>query len=143
MKRIYRGLKRHGHEALRQHVLHIAHLGRERHGPIDGPEALARLLADRDCVRFETRLAFDAAPLPPGLFADAVQAEDQRFTLYVHPVFRDRPEDLPWLVAYHVPSICYGRMASCDDAEAFGAALLGVSTEVYYQRVCALAELTT
>lgn len=142
MKRVYRGLKRYGHEALRAHVLQIADLGRQRHGPIEGPGALAALLADRDCVRFETDLVFDAAPLEPGLFADSVAGEGQRLTLYVHPLFRDRPADLPLVVAYHIPSICYGKMASSDDAEAYGARLLDLEVDDYYARLCQLAELT-
>lgn len=142
MRRVYRGLKRYGHEALRAHVLQIADLGRQRHGPVKDPVALAALLMDRDCVRFETELVFDDAPLAPGLFADVVAKGDQRRTLYVHPIFRERPADLPLVVAYHIPSICYGKMASSDDAEAYGARLLDLEVDEYYARLCSLAELT-
>lgn len=143
MKRIYRGLKRYGHEALRGHVLQTAEKARALHPALGSSESLRALLSDNEVVRFETQLVFDAARLEPGQFAESVsepQEGGQQFTLYVHPDFEGRGEDLVCLVAYHIPSINYGKMASNEDAEAFGATLLGLEVDDYYARVCKLAD---
>ncbi len=143
MKRNFRGLKRHGHEALRGHVLQTAEKARARHPALGSPESLRVLLLDAEVVRFETQLVFDASRLEPGQFAESVSElldGGQRFTLYVHPHFEARGTDLVCLVAYHIPSISYGKMASSADAEAFGATLLGLEVDDYYARVCKLAD---
>ncbi len=143
MKRVYRGLKRYGHEALRGHVLQTAQEGRSRHPDLSAPGAVLALIQDEAVVRYPTDLVFDASRLSPGFFAEV---EAQRAsgtgtaTLIVHPHFEGRGLDLAYLVAYHVPAINYGKMASHEDAEAFGATLLGVDVETYYARVCALAD---
>lgn len=143
MKRVYRGLKRYGHEALRGHVLQTAQNGRSRHPDLSTPEAVMALVKDDAVVRYPTALEFDADRLSPGFFAEV---EAQRAsgtgaaTLIVHPHFEGRGLDLAYLVAYHIPAINYGKMASHEDAEAFGAKLLGVDVQTYYARVCALAD---
>jgi hypothetical protein len=94
-------------------------------------------------VRFPTALAFDAARLQPGEFAWAAPRGErpaQGFTLFVHPHFEQRPEALPALIAYHVPSINYLDVVTGREAELFGAALLGLEIDDYYQRICALAD---
>ena len=58
----------------------------------------------------------------------------------MHPLFENRPDDLPLLVAYHVPSINYLDVATHVEAELFGAALLGLSVDDYYARLCELAD---
>jgi len=43
-------------------------------------------------------------------------------------------------VLYQLVVVNYGEFASADDAEIFGAAVLGLSKEDYYQGVCELAD---
>jgi hypothetical protein len=47
---------------------------------------------------------------------------------------------VPALVLYQLVLVNYGDFASPDDAEAFGAAALGISREAYYQMVCQAAD---
>ena len=134
---------RDGQEALRDHLIEKALLARSRYGPAIDSRAMRRLLADSEIVRFPAEIAFDAAPLRAGEFAWAMPRGDAPaagFTLVIHPHFRDRPEVLPYLAAYHVPSICYLDIATHEEAELFGATLLGLDVDVYYERLCALAD---
>lgn len=129
--------------ALRDHLLAKAAEARGRTGgPIDGPGML-RLLEDRAVVRYPTGVRFDAGSLQPGEFAHAEPlGEHPRdgFCITVHPVFERRPEAWPFLLAYHIPPINYGDIASAEDCELFGAALLGLDQETYYQALCGLAD---
>lgn len=130
-------------QALRGHVVELAHKARARHGPVFDRAALDALLADGDCVRFGARIVFDASRLLPGEFAHAERRGEgpgEGFDLVVHPRFEGRDADLPLLVAYHIVSINYLDVAAHEEAELYGAALLGLDVEDYYQRVCALAD---
>jgi len=132
-----------GYEALRGHVVEKALAARRKHGPEIDAASLARLLADKEVVRFPTTLAFDASRLQPGEFAYAAAnglRPSAGFTLCVHPHFEHRPEALPLLVAYHIPTINYLDVVTNREAELFGAALLGLPVEDYYARLCALAD---
>jgi len=132
-----------GYEALRGHVVDKAIAARKKHGPLEDERAVRALLADKDVVRFPTTLAFDASRLQPGEFAFAASNGPRPadgFTLFVHPHFEQRPEALPLLVAYHVPSINYLDVVTNREAELYGAALLGLTVEDYYTRLCALAD---
>ncbi len=44
------------------------------------------------------------------------------------------------LIAYHIPVINYGTIVEALDAELFGATLLGLEVEAYYQALCELAD---
>jgi hypothetical protein len=129
--------------ALRDHLREKAALARARHGSLSGEALVRAVLADPDLLRYPTSLSFDAAPLRPGEFACALPLAEHPgagYTIFVHPCFRDRPDLLPALVAYHVPPINYADMASPDDCEHFGAALLGMNTDDYYRLLCDLAD---
>jgi hypothetical protein len=132
-----------GYEALRAHVVDRALAARAKYGPVIGANAITRLLADPEVVRFPTTLVFDSSPLLAGEFACALARgahPRDGFTLAVHPVFASDPDALPYLVAYHVPTINYLDVVTNREAELFGAALLGLEVEEYYRRVCALAD---
>jgi hypothetical protein len=134
--------ERDGYEALRGHVVDKALAARKKHGPVIDADAIRRLLADPEVVRFPTTLAFDAGPLQAGEFAWAAPRGERPsagFTLHVHPCFEADPEALPYLVAYHLPTINYLDVVTHREAELFGAALLGLEVEEYYQRLCAFA----
>jgi hypothetical protein len=130
-----------GQEALRTHVVDCAVTIRELYGPAVTPEALQKILADDRCVRFPTRIVFDDEPLGEGMFAVARPVGDESsWEVIVHPAFEDRPIYLPALVLYHLVTVNYGEFASYEDAEVFGATVLGMDQEAYYQLLCRLAD---
>jgi hypothetical protein len=49
-------------------------------------------------------------------------------------------ERVPYLVLYQLVLVNYGPFASADDAETFGAAILGLSKDDYYQALCQMAD---
>lgn len=132
-----------GYEALQGHLAERAFKARENYPDLTEEGALRRLLADPEVVRFPTALIFDTEFLIPGEFAHAEprgETASDGFVLVVHPHFKERPEDLPYLVAYHIPSINYLDVATHREAELFGAILLGMEKEAYYKKVCDLAD---
>ena len=132
-----------GRKALQDHVLERSRWAREKWGPDINDETMLRLLQDKDVVRYDTELVFDAGPLQPGEFAFAEPKGEHPgdgFRLCVHPWFEKQLEALPLLVAYHIVRINYGDVAGDEEAELFGATLLGLDPEEYYGSVCRLAD---
>ena len=128
--------------ALRDHVVTKALEARGRYGEIDW-DAMQRILADPAVVRFPTEVRFDAGPLAEGEFGWPQPVGDQPaagFVLCIHPCFAERYDVLPLLVAYQLVRVNYGEIATHEEAELFGAALLGLDAEEYYQRLCELAD---
>jgi hypothetical protein len=125
---------------------HVAAKGAEiraKYGPDIGWQQLQRILADRECVRYPCELAFDADPLLPDECAFPHPLGDRPedgFRLCVHPYFSVDPSRVPLLALYQVVAINYGAFASPGDAEAFGAAVLGMPQEEYYGALCAMAD---
>jgi hypothetical protein len=125
---------------------HLAAKGaeiREKYGPCIGWNELLQILEDRTCVRYPCEIVFDAAGLEPGEFAQALpkggRLEDG-FTLHVHPFYMSQLGQVPLLVLYQLVVVNYGAFASPDDAETFGAAVLGLAKDEYYAAVCGLAD---
>jgi hypothetical protein len=124
---------------------HVAACGREIHGkygPHIGWPELRQILEDRSCVRYPCEVVFDAGPLNPGEFAHPVakgKRPEDGFTMYVHPVFLTQLPQVPYLVLYQLVVVNYGEFASAEDAETFGAAVLGLSQHEYYDTLCELA----
>jgi len=132
-----------GYRALREHVVERARLARSRYGPAIDAQTMEKILQDPDVVRFPTRIVFDAEALVPGEFAFARpvgKSARDGFEICIHTHFEDRPELIPLLAAYHVPSINYLDVATRHEAELFGAALLGLDVEDYYTKLCELAD---
>ena len=101
------------------------------------------MLADRECVRYPCELVFDAGPLQPDECAYPApngERPEDGFRLFIHPYFSVDPDRVPLLALYQIVSINYGAFASPDDAEAFGAAVLGIPQEDYYAALCAMAD---
>lgn len=131
-----------GLRALQDHVMDRALAARARYGESVGPDTIAALLDDREVVRYPTVIEFGESGLEPGEFAHAEPVGDtpaDGFRLWVHPRFRDR-EELPLLVAYHIVRINYGEIVTHEEAELFGATLLGLDVDRYYETLCALAD---
>ena len=132
-----------GYKALKAHVVEKAQLARQRYGPDLDEAALRALLEDRDLVCYPTELVLDSDPLQEGEFAIALPAEGdgpRSYRIHVHEHFARRPQDWPALVAYHLPTVNYADLVTHEEAELFGATLLGMEVEAYYELVCALAD---
>jgi hypothetical protein len=115
----------------------------EKYGPHLGWAQLLQILEDRTLVRYPSKVAFDDAPLADGECAHAQANGDtpeEGFTIYIHPFFVSQPPNALRLVLYQLVLVNYGPFASSDDAEALGAAALGISKDEYYQQLCALAD---
>jgi hypothetical protein len=125
---------------------HAAAKGAEIHdkfGPRIGWPELLRILDDRNCVRYPCEIAFDAAPLLPGELAHPVAKgarPEDGFRLHVHPLLLSQLDRVCYPVLYQLVVVNYGPFASADDAEAFGAQALGISTEEYYQTLCQMTD---
>ncbi len=102
------------------------------------------MLDDREVVRYPTGLRFDAEPLQAGEFAFAQPLGEHPadgYCLFVHPCFENRREVWPLLTAYHIPVINYGdSVVTHEEAELFGATLLGMEIDAYYQALCELTD---
>lgn len=130
-------------QSLNAHVIAKGMEIREKYGPVIGWEELPRLLADRTCVRYPCDVVFDAAPLEPGECAHPVAKGDRPedgFAMCVHPFFLAQLAQVPALVLYQLVAVNYGVFASADDAEAFGATVLGLTKDEYYRLLCELAD---
>jgi hypothetical protein len=115
----------------------------EKYGPRIGWAQLRQVMEDRTCVRYPCEIVFDAGPLEAGEFAHPVARGDRPedgFTMHVHPFFSTQLEQVPPLVLYQLVLVNYGAFAAAGDAEAFGAAALGLSRDEYYLKVCQLAD---
>lgn len=125
---------------------HVAAKGaeiNELYGPTIGWNELERILQDRTCVRYPCEIKFGSQPLMEGELAHPEPKGDQPdagFDMVVHPVYAGDPNAVVYLVLYQLVIVNYGEFASAEDAETFGAHVLGISKEDYYQSLCALAD---
>lgn len=128
---------------------HLADRGAQIHakyGPQIGWRELHQLLEDRECARYPVEIAFDDGPLRDGEFAHPVPKGDtpaDGYRMCVHPFFATEPGVVPALVLYQLVLVNYGDFATPDDAEIFGAAVLGIDREAYYAQLCELADLVS
>jgi hypothetical protein len=125
---------------------HVAAKGEEiraKYGPHIGWNELQQIVADRSCVRYPCQIVFGSGPLLRGEFAYPVpkgQQPEDGFSMCVHPKFASQPERVAYLVLYQLVLVNYGDFASPEDAETFGAAVLGISRDEYYQALCQMAD---
>lgn len=130
-------------QSLRDHVVAKAADARARSGGRIDRQAMMALLEDRAAVRYPLGVRFDAEPLRHGEFA-CLEALGERpgdgYCLSIHPMFENVDELVPFLIAYYIPSVNYGEVASHVEAELFGATLLGVDVEEYYRILCSVAD---
>ena len=125
---------------------HVAAKGADlyaKYGPKLGWEGLKQVLLDRTLVRYPCEVAFTTEGLHDGEFAyphALGEHPEDGFVIRVHPVFMTELGLVPHLVLYQLVAVNYGEFASTDDAEAFGAAALGLEPEDYYNTLCRLAD---
>ena len=132
-----------GRISLRGHIVEKATAARLKYGLYVDADAILKMLDDREVTRYPTGLRFDAGFLEPGEFAQALPLGDHPqdgFCIYVHPCFEAQKEIWPLLIAYHLVRVNYGEVAGADEAELYGATLLGLEVETYYQALCELAD---
>ncbi len=132
-----------GRQSLQSHVAAKGADVREKYGPEINWVRLLQILDDRTITRYPCEIVFDATSLEPGEFAyPKAKGEDpaEGFTIYVHPHFRGRLDEIPWLVLYQLVLVNYGDFASSADAEIFASSALGLPREDYYQALCAMAD---
>ena len=129
-------------QSLNEHVAAKGAEIRAKFGPNIGWSELLQILEDRECVRYPCEIAFDESQLEPGEFAHPMPKGDKPedgFTIFVHPAFKLQLREIPLLVLYQLVLVNYGAFASPDDAETFGAAVIGISKDDYYDTLCELA----
>jgi len=137
-------LEQLGQDSLREHLLAQAVVAHQKHGPVTA-DKLEALLHDPDCLRYPVRLVFEFGEMAMNQFAqpdfDWRNQEQNGRVLYVRPLLRGRPDLLPLAVAYMIPLINYGDIVTDEHCLRYGAALLGMMEEEYYQAICNLADL--
>jgi len=135
-------LERLGQQSLREHLVAQAVVAHQKHGPLTA-DKLDALLHDPDCLRHPVRLVFEFGEMAMHQFAqpdlDWRNPELEGRVLYVRPVLRDQPALLPLAVAYMIPVINYGEIVTDEHCLCYGAVLLGMMEDEYYQRLCALS----
>ncbi len=125
------------------HVASKADEIRAKYGPHIGWNELLQILADRTCVRYPCEIVFEAGPLKGDEFAHPMpkgERPEDGFTMFVHPLFMTQLSQVPWLVLYQLVLVNYGDFASPNDAETFGATVLGLSKDEYYRALCDLVD---
>lgn len=132
-------------EAFINHLVDKANAARLKFGLYIDYETITRMLDDRDIVRYPMQIEFDSRQLQNHEFAfpKAIGFHpSDGYCLFIHEHFRNQPENLPLLIAYHIPTINYGSIVEPQHAEAYGAALIGLEVQAYYQALCELADST-
>lgn len=136
-------LEQLGQQSLHEHLVAQAIVAHQKHGPITA-DNLNALLQDPDCLRHSVRLVFEFGQMAMHQFAqpdiDWRNTEQDGRVLYLRPLLRERPDLLPLAVAYMIPVVNYGEIITDDHCRAYGATLLGMMEDEYYQQICALAD---
>jgi hypothetical protein len=131
-----------GKRALSEHAVDKAFEIRERYGDNIDYDGVLKLLQDTDFVRFPTTVTFGSLE-DPGLFAitnPISEDPSDGYSIQVSQRYEDRHDLLPALILYHLVTVNYGDFANADDAEKFGAAVLGMPQESYYNLLCSIVD---
>ncbi|MFC1736586.1 hypothetical protein ACFL1X_10755 [Candidatus Hydrogenedentota bacterium] len=131
---------------LREHALFATQRARDLLGSVLSTDNLERFLKESLCLRYPTEIVFTRSELEPHQFAQPFfsgEGEGRTCELRIDPSFDQRPDDLPWLVAYMAAAINYGGQATPELCEIAGAELMGVSQESFYTKICDLADNTS
>jgi len=129
--------------AFHAHLLDKATAARMKYGLYIDTEMILSMLDDREVVRHPASVVFDAGPLQPHEFAYVQPAgfhASDGYAICIHPHFRRQREIWPLLIAYHIPVINYGDIVDPAGAELFGATLIGLEVDAYYQALCELTD---
>jgi hypothetical protein len=136
-------LLRLGEDSLKQRLVEQATYAHLKHGPIT-PDKLEALLQDPDCLRYPLRLVFEFGEMAMHQFAqpdlDCRNTEKDGRVLYLRPTLRERPDLVVLAVAYMLPVVNYGEIITDEHCLLFGATLIGLLEQEFYQQICAIAE---
>lgn len=133
-----------GEASLRDHIVAQAVVAHHKHGPLTFA-GLDALLTDPECLRHPTRLVFEFGEMASHQFAEL--AADQRDreqdgrVLYLRPLLRGYPDLVVLAVAYMIPVINYGEVVTDEHCLRYGAALLGMMEQDFYEAICRMADL--
>ncbi len=131
------------HSAVSRHAIEKAEEIRARYGPVIDYPAVLRILEDRRCIRYPVVIQFVSDGIDPGLFARTEPVSenlDDGYVISLHQRFEDQPDVLPTLILYQSVLVNYGDLATADDAELFGSAVLGLDRDAYYKQIVALTD---
>ena len=71
---------------------------------------------------------------------DLRNPEQNGRVLYLRPLLRDRPDLAVLAVAYMIPVLNYGDIVTDDQCIRYGATLLGMMEEEFYDAICRMAD---
>jgi len=133
-----------GEDSLRDHIAAQAVVAHHKHAPLTFA-GLDALLTDPDCLRHPTRMVFEFGEIARHQFAqpdlDHRNREQDGRVLYLRPLLRDRPNLAVLAVAYMIPVINYGDIVTDEHCVRYGATLLGMMEEEFYQAICQMADV--
>jgi len=135
-----------GEDSLLSHILEKAIQAHRKYSGM-GMDKMDTFLIDSECLRFPTRYVFEfGADMAPHQFAqpepDYRSERAQGKVIYLRPPLRDRPDLATLAIAYMVPVINYGEIARDEHCIVYASALLGLTEDECYERLCELAALT-
>ncbi|MEW8508506.1 MAG: hypothetical protein AB2598_17565 [Candidatus Thiodiazotropha sp.] len=131
------------HGAVSQHALEKAKEIRHRYGTDIDYQVVLNMLDDRKSVRYPVQVRFATTGIEPGMFANTQPVSDNPedgYTISLHSYFEHRHHDLPALILYQLVLVNYGDLATANDAEIFGATVLGMDRDAYYEHITSLVD---
>ena len=133
-----------GEESLRDHIAAQSVLAHHKHAPLTFAR-LEALLSDAECLRYPVRLVFEFGEMAAHQFAapgvDLRNPEQNGRVLCLRPLLRDRPDLAVLAVAYMIPVINYGDIITDEHCLRYGATLLGMMEEEFYEAICQMADV--
>lgn len=137
-------LEQLGQDSLREHLVAQAIVAHHRYCPVNA-ENLDALLHDPAVLRHPVRLVFEFGEMAMHQFAQPDidwrnPSQDGR-VLYLRPMLHARPDLLPLAVVYMIPLINYGEIITDEHCLIYGATLLGLMQEEFYEQVCSMSDL--
>jgi hypothetical protein len=135
-------LQQEAEDALLAHMLERADAARARHGGALGPRNMEAVLLDGESVRFPSRIVYGDGPLDAHQFAqpEPDPADPGAYLIYLRPKLAERPDLAALAVSYVIPLINYGAVVRTRHVERYGARLMELSRDEYFERLCAMAD---
>ncbi|MBT3032244.1 MAG: hypothetical protein AB2672_19820 [Candidatus Thiodiazotropha endolucinida] len=131
------------HSAVSQHALEKAKEIRTRYGDEIDYRTVLSMLEDRKSVRYPVNIRFVSEGIEPGMFGKTEPVSDNPedgYTILLHSYYKNRHDDIPALILYQLVLVNYGDLATANDAEIFGATVLGMDRDAYYNQIASLVD---
>ena len=132
-----------GDDSLREHLLAQATVAHQKYAPFTAA-TLDAYLKDPACLRYPVRLVFEFGDMAMHQFAQPAPAfrssDPDARVLYLRPLLREHPDLVILAVAFVVPVINYGDVVTDEHCLGYGATMLGLLQEEFYEKLCALAD---